>query len=114
MEMCVVVHVRWVYIDDHKRAAWKEGVSKWGYSMYKYYTHQSAELSVQLIMLITHAFSFINFNKSIRILLRRDQSSRFRLPRRFSREVSLDCRTSAGFNGGFVECMPVFFSVELH
>jgi hypothetical protein len=103
-----------MYIDDHKSAAWKEGVSKWGYSMYKYYTHQSAELAVHLLMLITRASSFINFNGSIRILLRRDQSSGFRLLRRFSREVSLDCRTSTGFNGRFVECMLVFFGVELH
>jgi hypothetical protein len=92
----------------------REGVSKWGYSMYKYYTHQPAEWYTHPMILISHTFSFINFNKSIRILLRRDQSSSFRLLRRRSREVSLDRRTSAGFNGRCVEFMLVFFGIELH
>jgi hypothetical protein len=34
--------------------------------------------------------------------------------RRSSKEVSVDCRTSAGFDGGFIECMLVFFGIELH
>jgi hypothetical protein len=82
--------------------------------MYKYYTHQPAEWYTHPMVLITRAFSFINFNKLIRILLRRDQSSSFRLLCRLAREVSLACRTSARFNGGFVEYMLVFFGVKLH